>query len=85
MQICAREFAKATPESPFDRARAALGERFVSVATDAMRESLTRELEALLEAHRPGDQPPPLAGELLMATVLADTTKAVIDAAAVPA
>lgn len=85
MHAFARAKHAARPGSPLLAAREALGaDRFAEVACEALRASLKRELFALLDeakAEGPGFRLPHLAEHALIATVVADASSAVIEAA----
>ena len=85
-QIChialegfARAAAAARPGSPMDRARTKLGDRFCQVACDALKATVLRvltdpEMKELVPQASPGLP----VGELWIATIIADTTSAII-------
>ena len=79
MEGFARAANAARPGSPMDRARTKLGNRFSGVACDALRATLRRvpfdlELRDLITQASPGMP----VGELWIATVVADTSTAVL-------
>jgi len=85
-QIChialdafARAAAAARPGSPMDRARTKLGDRFCQVACDALKDTVLRvltdpEMKELVTQASPGLP----VGEMWMATIIADTSAAII-------
>jgi len=79
MEGVARAVTAARPGSPMERARTKLGDRFSDVACDALRATLRRvltdpELRELIAQASPGMP----VGELWMATVIADTSTAIL-------
>ncbi|MBM4354100.1 MAG: hypothetical protein FJ109_09955 [Deltaproteobacteria bacterium] len=85
-QIChialdgfARAAAAARPGSPMDQARTKLGDRFCQVACDALKATVLRvltdpEMKELVTQASPGLP----VGEMWMATIIADTSAAII-------
>jgi len=77
-----RAAAVARPGSPMDQARTKLGDRFCEVACDALKATLLRvlidpEMKELVTRASPGLP----VGEMLMATIIADTSTAIITVA----
>ena len=71
--------AAARPGSPMDEARTRLGDRFCVVACDALKTTVLRvltdpEMKELVPQASPGLP----VGEMLMATIIADTSTAII-------
>jgi hypothetical protein len=94
-QIChialegfARAAAAARPGSPMDQARTKLGDRFCQVACDALKATVLRvltdpEMKELVTQASPGMPVAPVApvGQMWMATIIADTSTAIIEIA----
>ena len=74
-----RAAAAARPGSPMDQARTKLGDRFCVVACDALKATVLRvltdpEMKELVTGASPGMP----VGEMWMATIIADTSAAII-------
>ena len=74
--------AAARPGSPMDEARTRLGDRFCVVACDALKTTVLRvltdpEMKELVTQASPGMPVAPV-GEMWMATIIADTSAAII-------
>lgn len=77
-----RAAAAARPDSPMDQARTKLGDRFCEVACDALKATVLRvltdpEMKELVTQATPGMP----VGQMWMATIIADTSTAIIEVA----